>query len=337
MLRKHLEGGVLIAVRQEGFDRIAVLEVRKGNGTWSLVARLIGTRANLLLVDPSNRLASSMRRVGGAKAGSPFHAAEPAAPDLATALSEGKALSPFLQREVELRGREFVLKAVSDASPVLLSGIGAYPFPPAQLEGEPRKEFSSFSLALEKHYLRIVPEVKREQRVRQLRNRLNKALDSRRSALLGVEKGIMAAKLAGEMQMHGELILAHASRIAAGSSALETEDYDCNPIAIRLNPKRTPVENAERLFKKAKKAKASASGLAKKRVTLRVEVDDLESVLGPDVLRSSDFAGRSQAARAALVQAYGGTLESEAAVNNGLKWLVAHQLRDGHVQAFKGD
>lgn len=56
---------------------------------------------------------------------------------------------------------------------------------------------------------------------------------------------------------------------------------------------------------------------------------DLEAVLGPDAPRASDFAGRSASARTALVQAYGGTLESEAAVNNGLKWLVAHQRGDG--------
>lgn len=69
---------------------------------------------------------------------------------------------------------------------------------------------------------------------------------------------------------------------------------------------------------------------------------DLEAVLGPGALRSSDFAGRSAAARAALVEAYGGTVESEAAVNNGLKWLVAHQLRDGswnfnHTREACGD
>ncbi len=41
------------------------------------------------------------------------------------------------------------------------------------------------------------------------------------------------------------------------------------------------------------------------------------------------FAGRSAAMRAELVAQRGGTAASEAAVERGLKWLAAHQLKDG--------
>ena len=54
----------------------------------------------------------------------------------------------------------------------------------------------------------------------------------------------------------------------------------------------------------------------------------VEEIVGPTA-RSDQLAGRSEAARAALVQAFGGTSESEAAVSNGLKWLAAHQRDDG--------
>jgi hypothetical protein len=55
---------------------------------------------------------------------------------------------------------------------------------------------------------------------------------------------------------------------------------------------------------------------------------DVEEVLGPNA-RSDQLAGRSEAARASLVQAFGGTSESEASVSSGLKWLAAHQRADG--------
>ncbi|MFG0294566.1 MAG: prenyltransferase/squalene oxidase repeat-containing protein [Maioricimonas sp. JB045] len=56
---------------------------------------------------------------------------------------------------------------------------------------------------------------------------------------------------------------------------------------------------------------------------------DLEELLGPEVANRSDFAGRSEAARAALVKAFGGTTASEAAVTSGLRWLAEHQNADG--------
>lgn len=74
----------------------------------------------------------------------------------------------------------------------------------------------------------------------------------------------------------------------------------------------------------------------------RVELErDLREILGPGAERGSEYAGRSAAARAALVKAFGGTSESEAAVSNGLKWLAAHQQGDGswnfnHIKAACG-
>lgn len=49
------------------------------------------------------------------------------------------------------------------------------------------------------------------------------------------------------------------------------------------------------------------------------------------LLRRGSFGGRLTAAsKRALLEAYGGTKESEAAVLRGLKWLAAHQQPDGH-------
>ena len=55
----------------------------------------------------------------------------------------------------------------------------------------------------------------------------------------------------------------------------------------------------------------------------------LSSAAGPPIKLGSDFAGRTGAARAALVASQGGTAASEAAVSSGLVWLAKHQNRDG--------
>ncbi len=68
LLRKHLEGGRILAVRQVGRERIAHLEVgamdELGNPvTYTLAAELMGKHSNLLLLAPGNRIIDAARRV----------------------------------------------------------------------------------------------------------------------------------------------------------------------------------------------------------------------------------------------------------------------------------
>jgi len=54
-----------------------------------------------------------------------------------------------------------------------------------------------------------------------------------------------------------------------------------------------------------------------------------QQLLNQEGRLATQLSGRSVESRAALLQAFGGTAESEAAVSNGLKWLAAHQRKDG--------
>ncbi|MCG0238306.1 MAG: NFACT family protein [Firmicutes bacterium] len=67
LLRKHLEGGRILAVRQVGRERIAHLEVgaldELGNPvTYTLVAEVMGKHSNLLLLAPGGRIIDAARR-----------------------------------------------------------------------------------------------------------------------------------------------------------------------------------------------------------------------------------------------------------------------------------
>jgi hypothetical protein len=57
--------------------------------------------------------------------------------------------------------------------------------------------------------------------------------------------------------------------------------------------------------------------------------DDTTTKVNSLIATGTKYAGRTGASRSQLVAAGGGNAESEAAVNNGLKWLAAHQLEDG--------
>jgi hypothetical protein len=77
--------------------------------------------------------------------------------------------------------------------------------------------------------------------------------------------------------------------------------------------------------------------IADSQAPLELDINDLKpsiapedaSIQGPNVKPDDHFAGRTSAAKAALVKQFGGNAASEAAVAAGLKWLASRQLKDG--------
>jgi predicted ribosome quality control (RQC) complex YloA/Tae2 family protein len=84
------------------------------------------------------------------------------------------------------------------------------------------------------------------------------------------------ANRARKLQVFGELILAYSPKDV---SVLETHDYEGVPVQISLNPEKSPVENAERYFSKAKKAKNAAAELGPKAENIRGELALIEGWL----------------------------------------------------------
>jgi predicted ribosome quality control (RQC) complex YloA/Tae2 family protein len=69
VLRKHLEGGRILSVAQQGFDRILILTVQTVNEVGDsvrrqLAAEIMGKHSNLILVDPAeNKIIDAIHRV----------------------------------------------------------------------------------------------------------------------------------------------------------------------------------------------------------------------------------------------------------------------------------
>ena len=68
LLRKHLQGGTITAVRQEPLERVVTLAVRSADELGEprelrLVLELMGRRANLILCGPDGRIVDCLRRV----------------------------------------------------------------------------------------------------------------------------------------------------------------------------------------------------------------------------------------------------------------------------------
>jgi predicted ribosome quality control (RQC) complex YloA/Tae2 family protein len=113
-------------------------------------------------------------------------------------------------------------------------------------------------------------------------------------ALLKTERRINAiyedfrsAAHADEHKQAGELILANLRHLAAGSESAELTGYDGRVITVQLDPQRSPVQNAERYFRKYKKAKAGREIIATRLQQSQEEAFYLESILS-DIEHASD-------------------------------------------------
>ncbi|HWP31557.1 MAG TPA: NFACT family protein [Fimbriimonadales bacterium] len=277
--RQRIEGGKILSIRQHGFDRILIIEIGKASGVWSVICEFFGTHSNILLVSPEGKIAELFRKTRKRTRGGAFVLAPPIKSDIEEAFRTGKGLSPFLLREIELSGKDEVLRKFREGPPVLIQGRGAYPFAPVQLEKEKAIPMSSLSLALENFARSEEPKIRYEERVRTLKSQLEKALKKRCEALKEIEAELESSSKFEDWQRQGEILLAHSHRIPPGVESVTLEDFEGNPIEISLDPKVSPIENAENLFKKAKKAKKNRQSILRLREIKQSELSKISKLL----------------------------------------------------------
>lgn len=86
---------------------------------------------------------------------------------------------------------------------------------------------------------------------------------------------------AEKMRLYGELLTANLYRLEKGSTEATLENFyeeGCPPVTIPLEPKLTPVENAQSFFKKYLKAKNTREVLETRINQVRDELDYLEGI-----------------------------------------------------------
>ncbi len=223
-------------------------------------------------------------------------------PDEAEAwlLQTWMGLSPLLAQEVTLRVQRGLLtpqtlwNALSDVMSVVRVGdytprlwtddrgrtLGAYPI--ALLSVPPRRQHvrDSISAALDNAASSLA-----------LRDAFDRARDSLQAALhrsrklrereqAEIKQAIRNADKADEYQQSGELLVANQSVIQKGQRLVSVPDYYVPPLEtgeptmrfIALDPSLSVHENAERFFKRSRKARTSAQTLAERRAMVAEEL-----------------------------------------------------------------
>ncbi|MCH7945776.1 MAG: NFACT family protein [Armatimonadetes bacterium] len=292
-LRKYVLDARVVSIRQRGLDRILDIGFSGRGGEFQLVAELMGKHSNIVLLNSDKKILAAIKVVHKSMSKRPIlpgKTYEPPPFDPKPSFLDAKdgddlkqfeGASPFVRKLIDSGvSLDDVQIAVrdSDYSPVYCDGHGAYPLPLTTLGLDCVKR-SSISQAIEQHFENIVGEDAVAQQRASLKAQLERIVLARETALNGIADALEAASHAHERQTEAELILAYQHQIRDGDTELETTDYDGNPVTIRLDPEKTPVENANRMFKKAKKAKEGADEVAAQKQRLERDREDLLGAL----------------------------------------------------------
>lgn len=290
-IRRRLGDGRLLSASQRGLDRVLDLDFSTAEGEYQIVAELMGKHSNVILMDARHRMVAAAKWVGPHRSRRtvlPGHEYAPPPfeprPSLLAAestqhLRDFEGWSPFLQRLVEASGPDG-LRHVQDAvreeefAPFASPPHGAYPLSLAPL-GLAGKPVESYSAAAEAHFCTLSEGVELEHRRSWLLGQIRRVRLAREVAIADLEQAADAAARASELQRRGEIILAYASQIRPGSSSLEAYDFDGQPITVALRTDLTPLENAQRLFDRARKSKQSAEHVREQLSRLGADLEDL--------------------------------------------------------------
>ncbi|HEX2327017.1 MAG TPA: NFACT RNA binding domain-containing protein, partial [Chloroflexota bacterium] len=284
LLRKYVDGGRLDAVSQPELERIARLDFSRRAPTgevWqtTLVVEVLGRQSNLVLLDTDGTVMDAARRVGPQQSRSrtvlpqqryipppppdrldprwlePSELAEIAA-DYAPRtrlrellVSEVRACSPLLAREVVFRGHGDVDAPVSGAGWGALSDAFAEIWgmaaegrwaPTVAREGERLLAFAPYPLrsfpevrpvasigrALEEWFGQAIPAADSlAARKAPLRQALDRATDRRRAKRFSLQKGLVDEREVARLRQAGEYLLAFGGTLRPGQERFRLEDF----------------------------------------------------------------------------------------------------------------
>ena len=214
-------------------------------------------------------------------------------------VSEWSGISPFLASEVIARVQgELTPQALHGAMVLLLTVVrvgdwsprvwtddrgkllGAYPVPLQTIPPSNQHGRESISVALDQAATSLLARETFDHARESLLAALRRTRKLREREAAEVEQGLRNAARAEEYRQVGDLLLSNQSQIERGQSLVSVPDYYAPPLPggeptmrfIALDPTLSVHENAERFYKRSRKAEGSALTLQERRAQAREEV-----------------------------------------------------------------
>ena len=162
-------------------------------------------------------------------------------------------------------------------------------YPYSTVNGE-EKEFGFLYLAEEEYF----GERTAKKRFKDLKDRLNAVVNAGlkkgRKRLCAVLSRLKDAESAEDNRIRGEMILANIYKLKGGEKTAKFDNYyDGGKIAVELDERLSPAQNAENYYKKYNKQKRALSSLIPQRESAEEEINYLESV-SSEIALADDFS-----------------------------------------------
>jgi predicted ribosome quality control (RQC) complex YloA/Tae2 family protein len=322
LLRKYLRRGRMIGIHQAGWDRIVRLDIEPREEVTpehiSLIIELLGPHGNLLLAK-GNSILATYRPDSQNPPNSiylpptPQIKLNPAALDLkaVTEILESPSPNRALVRSIDGIGQitaQAILARAKELSrgpfeekiiEVITFLLSKVEQPQAEYRREdqwatffplvpPATPMPSFSAACDKAYLEKRDLQHRANEEKWARLEFERAIAKRERTIKRMKAWLKKAEKADHLRHHADLIMLHVRDLTRGmESAIladpQTEEID----TILLNPRLTPVENAQSMYKRAKRLARGRPIVARRLERIEKELNALRS--GLKVVRSGEL------------------------------------------------
>ncbi len=316
-LRKNLEYAQLAGIQSEAGERLIEFHFKTPEGVFRLVFEGIPKYPNLILVGPDNQIISALRYKNDVERlvmpqtdyqTPPQPLDKPNLWNLSGRELESlwiranrPALGPWLKEKfrgtdtemaahLERSGERAFSLWESLRSSIPEKGLDQYllfPGPPPSLRlfdsGVPEKEFLAFNninQPLEKLFkLEFENQTRLTQKIK-LESEIAKAVKHEKRILEKLKKDRAEAEKSDQYQWWGELLMAQLHKIKLHLGEIRLEDVvrgSPGQVLIPLDPEMTPLQNAQRFFKKAQKGSRGLALVEKREKEIQERLNQLKS------------------------------------------------------------
>lgn len=149
------------------------------------------------------------------------------------------------------------------------------------LSGSRAENYDSVNEAIKSFIIKSLKIYDIDKEKKDLIIKIKNELDRLIRAQKAVETEVLNSKRADEYERIAKIIMANLQHLTKGTKEIDIEDiFDNNKMVhITLDPKLTPVQNAENYFNKARKARAAAANANERLEKLTKDISLLEKIL----------------------------------------------------------
>lgn len=292
LLRRYLEGGIVTNIEQVGLDRVLRFHIRHHDelgdvATKTLVLETMGRHSNLILLDDSDVIIDSIKRVSPSQ--NRFRTLLPKQAYVAPPLDSrhdyrniptdlfstqtdtdfiaqnlqgcSKKFATYISKQLETRTQSEVFNELTTMLPVPSALRGNNEdFYWLNYFGEGAKTYPSLNSLLDDFFHDKDERDRIKQQTQNLAQFINQELDRNTRKLVKLQATLNESENAIQFQQIGDLLFANSWQLQPHSSEVTVTNFfesDQPEITIALNPRLNAKQNAQKYFQKYTKAKTA--------------------------------------------------------------------------------